>query len=825
MTFLCVVLRNEGLQVLECARPIPDCKKDDPNFINHGGIAIIGPNNIKISKLPFTAVTTFECLCVRITSLGSTCAVALIYRSGSQNVSQTFFKEFSKLLEYMSTLAVPMFITGDINLPLIKPDHPNSVQFYDLLSSYGLLQHVTQPTHDGGGLLDIVLSRDDVPNLQVKISDVGLSDHCLLTWAASLGRPNPVYKTTVRRRWKDFNADLFRTTLSQSKLCDSEFISTQLDPDDMTNLYNETITEILDVQAPFRTTTFRKRPSDPWYDAECRAAKQSTRKLERRYNKTKSAADRSAWCTSLKSQHALAGRKKREFWVNKINSTTNPRLLWQSIDEISGRSSSKIKDQSCLSASDLSASFEEKIRRIKSSTDNAPDPTFTPAPTGCSFQAFTPLTSDQISQLIQAAPNKSCDLDPLPTKLLKECADLLSPYIAKLFNLSLEKATVPRHFKTAHITPLVKKPGLDPDQSENYRPISNLSFLSKLLERVVFTQIEFYLDASKLLPSHQSAYRKFHSTETLLARVASDLISNASNGKHTLLAMLDLSAAFDTVDHTILLKRLSRSFGISDQALRWFTSYLTDRFQSVHFAGKTSSSTLVSCGVPQGSVLGPLLFLLYTADIGSIASKYNITSHSFADDTQLYLSGDPSEAQFLRSSTVACINEITEWCAANKLKLNPNKTEFLWSATARRQDQLDYTSIHLSDGDIRPSKVVRNLGVLIDSQLSFSQHVNNITSKSYSELRRLKSFRRSLPLHAARTLVNSLVVSRIDYCNCLLAGAPAKITDKLQSVMNAAAKIVCGLKKYDHIKQHMLRHASLAPCSTTGDLQTVSSNI
>ena len=267
--------------------------------------------------------------------------------------------------------------------------------------------------------------------------------------------------------------------------------------------------------------------------------------------------------------------------------------------------------------------------------------------------------------------------------------------------------------------------------------------------------------------------------------------------------MLDLSAAFDTVDHTILLKRLSISFGIGDQALQWFTSYLTGRFQSVHFAGKTSSSTLVSCGVPQGSVLGPLLFLLYTADIGSIASKYNITSHSFADDTQLYLSGDPSEVKFLRSSTVACINEITEWCAANKLKLNPNKTEFLWSATARRQDQLDYMPIHLSEGDIRPSKVVRNLGVLIDSQLSFSQHVNNITSKSYSELRRLKSFRRSLPLPAARTLVNSLVVSRIDYCNCLLAGAPAKITDKLQSVMNAAAKIVCGLEKYDHIKKHM----------------------
>ena len=318
-----------------------------------------------------------------------------------------------------------------------------------------------------------------------------------------------------------------------------------------------------------------------------------------------------------------------------------------------------------------------------------------------------------------------------------------------------------------------------------------------------FSQIEHYLNAHNLLPRHQSAYRKHHSTETLLARVVSDLISDASNGKHTLLAMLDLSAAFDTVDHTILIQRLSVTFGIKDTALQWFSSYLSERSQSVHFARNTSPSTPVVCGVPQGSVLGPLLFLLYTSDIGSIASKHHINSHSFADDTQLYLSGDPKDTQLLRTSIVACINEITEWCAANKLKLNPSKTEFLWSATARRQSQLDQTPINFSDGNIRPSKAVRDLGVMIDSQLSFAQHVNNISCKCYAELRRIKSFRRSLPTDAARTLVNSLVVSKIDYCNSLLAGAPANLTDKLQSVLNAAARIVCGLKKYDHITCHM----------------------
>ena len=122
--------------------------------------------NIKIAKLPFNAASTFECMCVRITSLGSTCAVALIYRPGSQNVTPTFFREFGKLLEYMSTLAVPIYITGDMNLPLIRPDDPSTTQFLDLIASFGLLQHVTQPTHDKGGLLDVVLTRSDSPHPQ-----------------------------------------------------------------------------------------------------------------------------------------------------------------------------------------------------------------------------------------------------------------------------------------------------------------------------------------------------------------------------------------------------------------------------------------------------------------------------------------------------------------------------------------------------------------------------------------------------------------------------------------------------------------------------------
>jgi len=206
---------------------------------------------------------------------------------------------------------------------------------------------------------------------------------------------------------------------------------------------------------------------------------------------------------------------------------------------------------------------------------------------------------------------------------------------------------------------------------------------------------------------------------------------------------------------------------------------------------------------PQGSVFGRLLFILYTADIGSIALKHNAQPHSYADETQLYRSENPTEVASIRSSIVTCISEIAEWCVANKLNLNGDNTELMWSATARRQHQLDHSSFEWSGSEIHPSTTMRDLGVIIDSQLEFTKHVNKIASKCFAEVRRFKCCRRLLPLIAARTLVNSLVVSKIDYCNCLLAHAPKTSHNKLQNVMNAAARIVCGLQKFDHITNHM----------------------
>ena len=252
-----------------------------------------------------------------------------------------------------------------------------------------------------------------------------------------------------------------------------------------------------------------------------------------------------------------------------------------------------------------------------------------------SLGSFTPVTSSDVTACIHLTNNKQSDLDPIPTWLLKECASTISPFITILFNSSLATGVFPSVFKSAVITPLLKKQGLKPSDVTHYRPISNLSVLSKILKRIVAKQLVGYIDSSSLFPAFQSAYRKFHSTETALTNVLSDILSAIDGGDTALMSLLDMSAAFDTVDHQILLQRLNTSFGISSTVLG-FTSYLSNRQQCVQHSGHTSTTPTLMCGVPQGSVLGPILFILYTADITKIIEKYELLHHLYADDSQIY---------------------------------------------------------------------------------------------------------------------------------------------------------------------------------------------
>ena len=228
----------------------------------------------------------------------------------------------------------------------------------------------------------------------------------------------------------------------------------------------------------------------------------------------------------------------------------------------------------------------------------------------------------------------------------------------------------------------------------SYRPISNLSFLSKLTERVVKNRLTEHLGKNTLFNAFQSAYIPFHSTESVLLSLYDSIIHAICKQQVTCLCLLDLSAAFDTIDHPILLHRLSSWFGIESTALSWFQTYLSPRSFIASCGNTKSSSTPVTCGVPQGSVLGPLLFSLYTTPLSSILSATSVSHHLYADDTQLYISFLPSQflpsIQHLQSS----ISQVSIWMSANLLSLNPTKTEFLIFGNSHQLSKLAIRKIY-----------------------------------------------------------------------------------------------------------------------------------
>ena len=323
--------------------------------------------------------------------------------------------------------------------------------------------------------------------------------------------------------------------------------------------------------------------------------------------------------------------------------------------------------------------------------------------------------------------------------------------------------------KKSVVAPILKKPKLDADDLANYSLVSSLPFIFKLWEKVVAKRLSAYLDDNTLLPRRQSANRRFNSTEMALLCVLSDQTSAMESGKLTLLTFLDMSAAFDL---EILLRRLDATFGIRNGAIMWIASYLSDRTEKVHVTGYTSPYVLLKYGVPQGSVLGSLLFIMYTGELKHIINSHGLLSSCYANDCQLSFFCNLGETESLATRMINCVDNVSNWMSSNRLNINPTKTEYLWAATSRRQNFIPRGPIILSRVDIISSHCVTLLGVYIDDDMSASTRINKVVSSGSFYLLQIKSIRRCLPGDAAKVLVNAFVVSRLDYCNSLYANLP-----------------------------------------------------
>ncbi len=772
-----------------------------------GGIVCIYKEHLKVQKKKPPEVTTMEILDIILTAKTKKIRYVTIYQpepAATKNMN-SFLEEFTAVLLHYTKQNEDLYICGDFNFHVNKSDNKNAQLLLEIIDSFDLVQHVAGSTHRNGNTLDLIITKKDSKLLQDHKIGLQLSDHHHITSFLNMMKEPKPKKTIRYRKYKLIDKQTFKTDI-EKVVKDSDNINDNLE--NLVKHYNQGLRSVLDKHAPEKECQITERNPTPWTSEELRPWKKELRKLEKKMRESNLEIDKDAFKSKKNEYNEFLSKR----WTDKLtklieDNKDNPKEMFKAIEEaLNTKGDNPLPDHESDEelANEFSKEFDNKIKRIRDDLDQfkKDNPVQDEEKRYKTLLTeFRLLSQQEVKKLVLDTANKHCTLDPIPTFLLREHIDETLPLITRIVNLSLKLGNMPDSLKIAIIIPLLKKLNMEL-LMKNYRPVSNLAFLSKVIEKAVAIQLIDHLIKNKLMDTFQSAYRKFHSTETALLRVQNDILMGMDKGKVAILLLLDMSAAFDTIDHDILLQRLSDRCGIQGTVLKWFRSYLSNRTQTVQIGNKQSQPKQLNYGVPQGSVLGPLLFTIYTLPLGDIIKQNNTNYQIYADDNELYLMFSPNteESQMQAKGTVEqCIKETGRFMMENKMKRNDEKTEFMLIGTQAQLQKLKFDSLQVGNATVSPTDKARNLGVIFDKEMNLKAHVSYLCSSAFYHVRNLSAIRKSLDKKSAKTAAHAFVTARLDYGNSLLYGLPDNQINRLQLIQNAAARVVAKIRKYDHI--------------------------
>ena len=689
-------------------------------------------------------------------------------------------------------LGSEIIILGDFNINYLvsnsafKALHGSLV---NLRNFFQFIHDITRKTVHSASIIDLAFSNKPHMISSSGVISCGLSDHSMIYITRKGRRPKGKAKIIRARTYRHFNltdyhADLNNTDWSQ--------VTNAQCPQVAWTIFYGIFLPICDKHAPFVNIQVRDR-EPPWVTDELRSLAN-----DRDYYRAKAenSDDLQDWAKARKLRNTvnnLTTKLKKDFVSDSIqNNINDPKKLWKSLKSIipskisDGPSKITKENKEISDAVDMANSFNEFFASIGDTlASKIPPHVFTPPERKVNTDfKFLPITSDTLLLQFRSLPNgKSTGLDALSTRLLKDGVSTFIIPMTHIFNCSLRTGNIPSEWKTARVTPIYKDGSKD--DVSNYRPISVLPVTMKVLERLVHHQFYDFLTVHNLITSNQSGFRKQHSTASALIHFTDQILQDIDAGKSCGVLFLDLKKAFDTVNHDILLQKL-KIHGVDATELSWFRSYLSDRYQCTTINGSLSDPKILKCGVPQGSILGPLLFILYINDLPDAISKCNVML--YADDTALYYS-HRDFAEIERILNFELLN-ISQWFQTNKLTLNASKTKFMLFGSPSKLKNPNYLEIKIDDEIIEQVTVFKYLGVQLDNILSFASHFDYTIRKINSKLAALGRASRYLDTKLLLTLYKALILPHLDYCDIVWDSCSKKYKSKLQILQNRALRMI-----------------------------------
>ena len=776
-------------------------RTDRPDGRGYGGVALLARDGIRVTPLkvsadpkahPNSKIETLWYL-VKPDSKRQL-IVGSIYRPPRDRVDDVR-ADFADLdAQYQRVLLdhplAKVALTGDLNCDWFKPQSNCSKScLFNFLSDYSFHQCVSSATFSSGSLLDIIAVND--PDL-VKSCDAQFchfSPHRFVRAFLSVPRFRTPPVVVCTRNWRRVDLTALLEDLSSS---DWRSVVTSPTVTEKWECFLDIFIPIIDAHAPLRSLRIRN-PNPPVVSDDTQVL------MARRRAALAQFGHSSDLYKSLnRAVRSALRRDTRDDVLQRIQEG-GQKAMWRCIRSVvASKKNSRITPDA--SADELNAFFVSVGPRVASEVSRqGKTPQLAcrlPRVGACAF-TLSPLTLDELRSIILGMNStSSCGEDGITLQAVRLSFNAIGPIILHLVNASLTLSEIPDLWKHSLVSPIFKSG--DHTKPSNYRPISIVPVVSKIVERAVHQQLYEYLSENHLLSPCQHGFRPRHSTETALTSITDHILSANDRGELSILCLLDLSKCFDVIDHSKLLSKL-RAHGIDTS---WFSDYLENHTQSVRLPDNQGNSNISTrlpnnIGVFQGSALGPLLYCIFANDLSLFVEDAVVVQ--YADDTQILISGPKSDFRNLIVRMERVLSSIDLWFRANGLKVNADKTQLmLFGSSQNIRDAPDF-AVNFREHHLSPCLETKNLGLLFDQTLSWDAHVSLVVRRCFGVLSGLSHLKHCLPPSVIFVLVNGLVISQIRYCISVYGNGTQKNLTRLQKVINFAAKVIFGRKKYDRV--------------------------